>query len=84
MGDFILLPSLLLTVISHQGTQSHWIPSSLRQFHCPLSVSVTQTPPPLYAVVLDAGWKKKVCSLPNSWTRFCRHSPLLCALKRKF
>ncbi len=43
MGVFLLLPSLLSSVISHQGTPSLWIPSSLRQFHSPLSVSVTQS-----------------------------------------
>ena len=43
IGVFLLLPSLLWTVISHQGTPSLWISSSLRQFHSPLSVSVTQS-----------------------------------------
>lgn len=39
----LLLPSLPSTVISHQGTPSLRIPSSLRQFHSPLPVSVTQS-----------------------------------------
>lgn len=38
-----LYPSLLWTVISHQGAPSLPIPSSLRQFHSPLPVSVTQS-----------------------------------------
>lgn len=41
MGVFLLLPSLLSTVISHHGTPSRWIPSSLRQFHSPLSLSLS-------------------------------------------
>lgn len=39
----LLLPSLPSTVISHQATPSLRIPSSLRQFHSPLPVSVTQS-----------------------------------------
>lgn len=46
MGDFILLLSLLSSVIRHQGTQSHWILSFLGQFHCSLSVSVTPSSVP--------------------------------------
>lgn len=41
MGVFLLLPSLLSTVISHHGTPSRWIPSSLRQCHSPLSLSLS-------------------------------------------
>lgn len=57
MGVFLLLPSLHSSVISHQGTLSPWIPSSLRQFHSLLSVSVTQSSPSPHCLNSAAGLK---------------------------
>lgn len=57
MGVSLLLPSLPSTVISHQGTPSLRIPSSLRQFHSPLPVSVTQSLFPPSAWLSAAGSK---------------------------
>lgn len=43
MGKLLLLPSFLSSVIRHQSTPSLRIPSSLRQFHSPVSACVTQS-----------------------------------------
>lgn len=66
MGVFLLLPSLLSTVISHHSTPSLWIPSSLRQFHSPLSLSLSLNLLP-HSLGFSCGAPNSHYSFPASW-----------------
>lgn len=54
-------PSLLWSLISHQGAPSLQIPSSLRQFHSPLAASVTQS---LFTLPSHYPLRPQTCIIP--------------------